>query len=102
MVKLNYNTKKAQYYINAWRNSTITDICQAYKKPSTRKCSAFAEIIHDYAKFPNAAKLRIISSNTNFFSTAYALTDTEGCFTALIVNTPHNAYYIDMEVTTYA
>lgn len=70
MKTLNNNTKKAQAYINAYNRSSMYDLQDAYRTPSTRKTRANyncrmmmqSEGGHGY---------KIIGHNCNFFTVAW-------------------------------
>ena len=70
MKTLNTNTKRAQAYIYAYKRSSIGDIYEAYKNPSTRKTRAFYECTM-IMENENGHGYRIISYNCNFFSVAW-------------------------------
>ena len=70
MKTLNNTTKKAQAFINAYNRSSMYDIQDAYKKPSTRKTRA------DYncrimMESEGGHNYKIIGYNSSFFTVAW-------------------------------
>ena len=87
MKTLNNNTKKAQAYINAYNRSSMYDLQDAYRTPSTRKTRA------DYncrmmMQSEGGHGYKIISYNTFQFSVAWIAGD------ALRVETFANSFEI--------
>ena len=87
MKTLNNNTKKAQAYINAYNCSSMYDLHDAYRTPSTEKTRADyncrmmmqSEGGHDY---------KIIGYNCNFFTVAWIAGN------ALRIETAYNSFEI--------
>lgn len=87
MKTLNNNTKKAQAYINAYNRSSMYDLQDAYRTPSTRKTRANyncrmmmeSEGGHGY---------KIIGYNSSFFTVAWIAGD------ALRIETAYNSFII--------
>ena len=87
MKTINNNTKQAERYINAYNRSSMYDLQDAYKNPSTRKTRANyncrmmmeSEGGHNY---------KIIGYNINFFTVAWIAGD------ALRIKTAYNSFII--------
>lgn len=87
MKQLNPNTKKAQYFIYAYRNARYTSIYEAYTKPSTNKTRA------DYfcrkaMQDEGGQGYKIISASCHFFSVGWMEGDN------LRIETVGNSYII--------
>ena len=70
METLNTNTKRAQAYIYAYKRSSIGDIYEAYKNPSTRKTRAFYECTM-IMENENGHGCKIIGYNSDQFTAAW-------------------------------
>ena len=87
MKTINNNTKQAERYINAYNRSSMYDLQDAYKNPSTRKTRANyncrmmmeSEGGHNY---------KIIGYNSSFFTVAWIAGD------ALRIKTAYNSFII--------
>ena len=87
MKTINNNTKQAARYINAYNRSSMYDLQDAYRKPSTRKTRADyncrmimeSEGGHDY---------KIIAHNSSFFTVAWIAGN------ALRIETAANSFVI--------
>lgn len=98
MKKLNYNTKKAKEFVNAWKKSKKYTIYDAYEKPSSEKAKAYRKIIEEFNNTDNSTTLKIIGHSVWYFTAAYALFEGySDNYKALIVHTPKNVYYIELE-----
>ena len=87
MKTLNNNTKKAERYINAYNRSSMYDLQDAYRNPSTRKTRA------DYncrmmMESEGGHGYKIIGYNCNFFTVAWIAGD------ALRIKTAYNSFII--------
>lgn len=98
MKKLNYNTKKAKTFVNAWKDSVCYNLYDAYEKPSSVKAKAYRKIFEEFINTDNSIALKIISHNTWRYTVAYAIFEGySDNYKALIVHTPKNVYYIELE-----
>ena len=89
---LNKNTKRAQNYIERFKNSSDFDIFNCYKKPSNKKKTIF----HYWKRRAKEldASIKIITFNCDFFTVAFeAKIENQTC---LFVVTPTNNYVIDL------
>ena len=87
MKTINNNTKKAQAFINAYNRSSMYDLQDAYKNPSTRKTRA------DYScrmmmQSEGGHNYKIIGYNSSFFTVAWIAGD------ALRIETAYNSFII--------
>ena len=76
-------------FVNNYLKSQITDIMQAYKKPSIYKINAFNSIKEEMETY-GGEDLKITSRNANYFSVAYKLNN------KLIYHTYLNRYEIQL------
>lgn len=98
MKKLNYNTKKAKTFVNEWENSECYTLYDAYEKPSPEKAKAYRKIFEEFINTDNSTTLKIIGHNSWYFTAAYALFEGySDNYKTLIVHTPINVYYIELE-----
>ena len=70
MKTINTNTKRAQAYIYAYKRSSIGDIYEAYKNPSTRKTRAFYGCTM-IMENENGHGCKIIGYNSDQFTAAW-------------------------------
>ena len=87
MKTLNNNTQKAQAFINAYNRSSMYDLQDAYRTPSTRKTRA------DYncrmmMQSEGGHNYKIIGYNSSFFTVAWIAGD------ALRIETACNSFII--------
>ena len=87
MKTLNNNTKKAQAFINAYNRSSMYDLQDAYRTPSTRKTRA------DYncrmmMESEGGHGYKIIGYNSSFFTVAWIAGN------ALRIETAYNSFEI--------
>lgn len=87
MKTLNNNTKQAERYINAYNRSSMYDIQDAYKTPSTRKTRA------DYncrmmMQSEGGHGYKILGYNSSFFTVAWIAGH------ALRIETAYNSFII--------
>lgn len=87
MKTLNNNTKKAQGFINAYNRSSMYDLQDAYRTPSTRKTRA------DYncrmmMQSEGGHNYKIIGYNSSFFTVAWIAGN------ALRIETAYNSFVI--------
>ena len=87
MKTLNNNTKKAQAYINAYNRSSMYDLQDAYRTPSTRMTRA------DYncrmmMQSEGGHNYKIIGYNSSFFTVAWIAGN------ALRIETAYNSFVI--------
>ena len=87
MKTLNNNTKKAQAFINAYNRSSMYDLQDAYKKPSTRKTRANYEC-RMMMESEGGHGYKIISYNSDFFTVAWIAGN------ALRIETAYNSFVI--------
>lgn len=93
MKQLNKNTKQAQQWIQAYKKATCHSTIEGvYRKPSIEKTHIYLGICQQ-ARENGGTQPIIISFNSFVFTTAYTTADGS----ALIVDTPSNTYYIEME-----
>ena len=87
MKTINNNTKQAERYINAYNRSRISDIYEAYGKPSTAKTRAdyFCRMM---MQSEGGHGYKIIGYNCNFFTVAWITGN------ALRVETAANSFVI--------
>ena len=87
MKTINNNTKKAQAFINAYNRSSMYDLQDAYRTPSTRKTRA------DYncrmmMQSEGGHNYKIIGYNSSFFTVAWIAGN------ALRIETAYNSFII--------
>ena len=87
MKTINNTTKKAQTFINAYNRSSMYDLQDAYRTPSTRKTRA------DYncrmmMQSEGGHNYKIIGYNCNFFTAAWIAGN------ALRIETAYNSFVI--------
>ena len=87
MKTINNNTKQAERYINAYNRSSMYDLQDAYRNPSTRKTSV------DYncrmmMQSEGGHNYKIIGYNSSFFTVAWIAGN------ALRIETAYNSFII--------
>ena len=70
MKTINNNTKKAQAFINAYNRSSMYDLQDAYRNPSTRKTRA-DYLCRVMMQSENGHNYKIIGYNSSFFTVAW-------------------------------
>ena len=96
MTEINKNTKKTQAIINELaRNRHMTDIYDAYDRPSRRKVESFREIEYrcEHTEGYNG-DLHITGYNTSTYSTVYSCT--KGGMSFVVKDTAENTYVVAM------
>ena len=87
MTTINKNTKKGQYYIDAYNRSKIVGIYDAYARPSSTKVRAY-NYYYCICQNEKGKDFRIISTSGRFFSIAWKVPE------GLRVETYGNSYLI--------
>ena len=87
MKQLNPNTKKAQYFVNAYRNARHTSVYEAYNKPSTKKVKA-DYLCQKMMQEEGGENYKIISKSCDFFSVGWRTAN------GLRIETVGNSYFI--------
>ena len=91
MKQLNPNTKKGQYFINAYRVARYTSIYEAYTKPSTNKTRA-DYFCQKMMREEGGVNYRIISASCHFFSVGWRVAE------GLRIETVGNSYFIPIAI----
>ena len=87
MKTINNNTKQAERYINAYNRSSMYDLQDAYKKPSTRKTRANYEC-RMMMESEGGHGYKIIAHGSSFFTVAWIAGN------ALRIETAYNSFVI--------
>ena len=93
---LNPSTQQAKSMISRYEKSEKSDICQAYKSPSTHKVVAFNAIKEEMVKV-HGTGMKITGAGCDFFSCAYTVKDGSDII-YLIYHTPSNRFCIEYKV----
>lgn len=84
--KLNYTTKKAQKWIDEYKNSSCYSVRNFYKNCSSRKIAIEQEIIKKMDE-NNCYGYRVLSGNSSFFTCGYRSKDDSIIYIETIGNT---------------
>lgn len=90
---MNKDTKKARYFIRAYKHSERRCLSDCYKSYSFYKCRAFDECTK-HCKLDNGINLKIISANAFHFSVGYLVKQTDKNKVTLHIITASNDYLI--------
>lgn len=91
---MNRNEKTAKANINSYDKSTMTNLTDAYKKPSKAKSSVWFDCRYDMAKNFGWG-LKVISYNTFMFTCGYLFTDKETGVVKFKFFTPNHTTVVD-------
>lgn len=89
MEKLNANSKRGQYFVEAYNKSTLHTLKEAYAKPSAAKQAAFKRC-QQKCEAENGDRLRVISAGPWFFTVAFEVTTALGATGLRVITRCHD------------
>lgn len=89
MEKINAKSKRGQYFVEAYNNSTKHTLKDAYVKPSAAKQAAFKRCLQK-CEAENGDRLKVISAGPQFFTVAFEVTTTLGATELRVITREHD------------